>query len=247
MKKGSRLLQLFLYASLVSLIWLGGYVALSEVFSVKEETQMKPQVTATPSVLLPETPGAFWSVLAVTGEDSEVARFFFRYADFISDKMVFVEVPVNTKTELENGGYEVLLVHNPELPKLFMISDLCRIFSKETWCMAAEEVGVALLGIRPKECYVIEESVFETMTETIQGRTEFIKPESVKDTVITAVENAVTDDTLEAELLYRESYTDISDIYYVKLPGKDSPEEYLPDYAEIKQMTERFSAGDFEE
>ena len=128
MKKGSSLLQLFLYASLVSLVWLGSYVVLSEAFSITEETKKNPVITEVSGEQLPETWGTFWSVLAVIDEEREVTKFYFRYADFFSDKLVFVEVPANTKVQLESGGYEVLRVHNPELPGLFMISDLCNIF-----------------------------------------------------------------------------------------------------------------------
>ncbi len=246
MKKGSNLLQIFLYASLVSLVWLGGYVLLSELFSVKEEDQKKPSAVVTPAVRLPETTGTMWSVLAVTDEEKEVTEFCFRYADFLSDKLVFVEVPVNTKVELETGGYEVLRVHNPELPELFMISDLCHIFSEETWCMAAEEIGVSLLGVRPKECYVVDRIFYESITEMKDGRREFKVPESVKETVVAAVAHAVTNDTLEEELLYWESYQDVEDVYYKTLPGKASPEEYLPDITEFRQMAEAFRAGIFE-
>ncbi len=247
MKKGSNLLQLFLYASLVSLVWLGGYVLLSEVFTIKDDVEKEPSAIATPAVQLPVTTGTMWSVLAVRDEENEVTEFFLRYADFLSDKLVFVEVPVNTKVELETGGYEVLQVHNPELPELFMISDLCRIFSEETWCMAAEEVGVSLLGGRPKECYVVDKSFYESITENINGRVEFKKPESVKETVVAAVEHAVTNDTSEDELLYWESYRDIEDVYYKLLPGKASPEEYLPDIAALRQMAEELRMGIFEE
>lgn len=247
MKKGSNLLQLFLYASLVSLIWLGGYVLLSEVFTIKADAEKEPPVVVTPGVRLPETSGTMWSVFAVTDEEKDVAKFFLRYADFLSDKLVFVEVPVNTKVELETGGYEVLRVHNPELPELFMISDLCHIFSEETWCMAAEEVGVSLLGGRPKECYVADKAFYESITESVNGKTEFRKPESVKETIVAATEHAVTNDTLEAELLYWESYLDIEDIYYKMLPGKASPEEYQPDIGALRQMAEEFRLGIFEE
>lgn len=247
MIKGSNLLRIFLYASLVSLVWLGGYVLLSELFSINEEEYKKPPAEVTPAVQLPETMGTMWSVLAVTDEEKEVTEFFFRYADFLSDRLVFVEVPVNTKVELEAGGYEVLRVHNPELPELFMISDLCRIFSEETWCMAAEEAGVALLGIRPKECYVVDKTFYESITEGTGGESVFKKPESVKDTIVATVGHAVTDDTLEEELLYWESYLDVKDVYYKILPGKASPEEYRPDIAEIRQMAEELRAGIFEE
>lgn len=247
MKKGSNLLQLFLYASLVSLVWLGGYVLLSEVFTVKEEGLKEPPAVATPAANLPETAATMWSVLVVTDEEKDVTKFFFRYADFLSDKLVFVEVPVNTKVQLETGGYEVLLTHNPELPELFMVSDLCHIFSEATLCMAAEEVGVALLGIRPKECYVMEKSFYESLTETVDGRIVFQKPVSVKEVVVAATERAVTDDTLEEELLYWESYLDIEDVYYKKVPGKTLPEEYEPDLVALRQMAEEFRAGIFEE
>ena len=62
MKKGSNLLQLFLYASLVSLVWLGGYVLLSEFFSIKEEGQKQPAEVVTPAVRQPETAGTLWEV-----------------------------------------------------------------------------------------------------------------------------------------------------------------------------------------
>lgn len=247
MKKGSSLLQLFLYASLVSLVWLGSYVVLSEVFSITEETKKDPVITEGPEEQLPETRGTFWSVLVVTDEEREVTKFYFRYADFLSDKLVFVEVPVNTKVQLESGGYEVLRVHNPELPGLFMISDLCNIFSETTWCMAAEEVGVALLGVRPKECYVVEASFYENITENMDGRRQFTVPKSIKETIVGAVENAVTNDTSTEELLYWESYLDIKEVSYVDLPGKASPEEYHPDLGELRLMVEELRAGIFEE
>ena len=247
MKKGSNLLQLFLYASLVSLVWLGGYVLLSEFFSVKDDIGKEPPAVVTPVARLPEMTGTMWSVLAVTNEEKEVTEFFLRYADFLSDRLVFVEVPVTTKIELETGGYEVLRVHNPELPELFMISDLCRIFSEETWCMAAEEVGVSLLGGRPKECYILEKPFYESITENINGRVEFKKPDSVKETIAMAVEHAVTNDRMEDELLYWESYLDIEDVYYKTLPGQTSPEEYRPDIAAFRQMAEELRSGIFEE
>ena len=247
MKKGSFALRLFLYASLVSLIWLGGYVILSEVFSVKVTIPEKPTETETPGDTLPNPVSAQWSVLAVVDEEKEVTEFLFRYADFLADTLVFVNVPTNTKAELAAGGYEVLSVHNPELPELFMISDLCRIFSEETWCMAAEEAGAALLGIRPKECYFLEEATYDSLTERVDGIRRFKNPDSVKDTVFTVTEHAVTNDSAETELLYWESYLDLDDIYYVTLPGEALAEEYRPDYSGIQSMTERFRLGVFRE
>jgi len=247
LKKGSSFLQLFLYASLVSLVWLGSYVLLSEIVTIKDESEKEPSAMVTPAVRLPETTASMWSVLVVRDADENVTEFFLRYADFLSDKLVFVEVPVNTKIELETGGYEVLRVHNPELPELFMISDLCRIFSEETWCMAAEEIGVSLLGGRPKECYVVDREFFESITENVNERREFQIPASVKETIVAAVDCAVTNDTLEEELLYWESYLDVEDIYYRMLPGKASPEEYRPDIGAFRQMAEAFRSGNFEE
>lgn len=243
MEKGSFVIRLFLYASLVSLIWLGSYVILSEVFSVAETAPETPGESVTPAVNLPVTASSQWSVLAVVDEEREVTEFWFRYADFLGDMMVFVTVPVTTKAELTTGGHEVLKVHNPELPELFMISDLCRIFSEETWCMAAEEVGVALLGLRPKECYVLEKEAFARMTETTEGQLHFVTPVSVKETIADAVEHAVTDDTLREELVYWESYLDMERIYYKTLPGEALAEEYRPDFAEIQQLVERIQTG----
>ena len=245
MKKGSLALRLFLYASLVSLVWLGGYVILSEVFAVPEVVSGKEPEQVTPVADVPVTVSSQWSVLVVTDEEREVSKFFFRYADYLSDGMVFIEVPVNTKAELPPGGYEVLSVHNPELPELFMISDMCRIFSEETWCMAAEEVGVALLGVRPKECYVIEETFFEELTETSDGQVRFRTPASVKDTIVTVADRAVTDDTLREELLYVESYLDMEEIMYRTLPGEALAEEYRPEFGRIQQMLERLQMGVF--
>lgn len=247
MKKGSFALRLFLYASLVSLVWLGGYVALSGIFAVPEIHDRTPQPDITSAVSLPSPVSAQWSVLAVTNEEQEVITFLLRYADFLADTMVFIEVPVDTKPELGAGGYEVLRVSNPEIPELFMISDLCRIFSKETWCMAAEEVGAALLGVRPKECYFIEETVYESITETVDGEVRFRSATSVKDMIATVAEHAVTDDTLAEELVYWESYRDIDTVEYKTLPGKRTAEEYRPDFDEIAWMVERFQNGRFEE
>lgn len=247
MKKGRELLHLFLYASLVSLVWLGSYVLMSDMLAIQEENDTGPIAEVTPHVQLPETVGTQWSVLVVADENAEVTRFFLRYADFLTDRLVFMEVPVNTKVELETGGYEVLLTHNPELPEIFMISDLCRIFSEETWCMAAEEVGVALLGTRPAECYVIDREFYNNITETVNGKEVFKESLSVKETIVEATEQAVTDDTAEEELLYWESYLDIKEFFYKTIPGKATPEEFQPEIATLRQMAEEFRVGVFNE
>lgn len=247
MKKGSFALRLFLYASLVSLVWLGGYVALSEVFSVPESYEHTKQPEITSAVSLPSPVSSQWSVLAVTNEEKEVTAFWLRYADFLADAMVFVEVPVDTKPELAAGGYEVLKVSNPDMPELFMVSDLCRIFSKETWCMAAEEVGAALLGVRPEECYFIEEAVYGSITETIEGEVQFLSGVSVRDMIVTVAQKAITNDTLKEEMVYWESYQDMEQLKYRVLPGQRTAEEYRPDFEEITGMVERFRNGKFEE
>jgi len=246
MKKGSFALRLFLYASLVSLIWLGSYVVLSGVFAVPDASPVRPAETVTPAIDLPCPAASQWSIVAVVDEEREVTDCFFRYADFLADTLVFVDVPVDTKAELAVGGYEVLSVYNPELPELFMISDLCHIFSEETWCMAAEEVGVALLGIRPKECYIIEKELYESMTETVEGQVCFKTPVSLKETIAEVTEQAVTNDTFREELVYLESYRDIDSVFYRKLPGEALAEEYQPDYGGIALMTEQFQTGVFE-
>lgn len=247
MKKGNAALRLFLYASLISLVWLGGYVVLSDVFYVSETIPERPAEITPPAVSLPTPVSTQWSVLAVVDENRSVTDFLLRYADFIADTLVFVEIPVNTKAELTAGGYEVLRVHNPEVPALFMVSDLCRIFPEEIWCMAAEEAGVALLGIRPKECYIIEKTLYESMTETVEGQVRFRLPGSVKETIILTVEHAVTNDTLREELVYLESYLDIEHVYYRKLPGNAQAEEYLPDRQEVQYMVERLQMGFFDD
>ena len=140
MKKGNRLLQLFLYGSLVSLVWLGAYVGLSSAFAVEQPAAPAPTPTLLPTQQSLAPVSAYWSAVAVVDGEGEVTEFFLRYTDFLGDATAVVRVPVDTKAELAGGAWEVLRVHNPELPELFMISDLCRIFSEETWCTAAAEV-----------------------------------------------------------------------------------------------------------
>ena len=247
MKKGSFALRLFLYASLVSLVWLGGYVLLSEMFAVAEEIPKKPEAGVTPVTDVPVTGASQWSVLAVLNEEREVGTFMFRYADFTKDTMVFIDVPVNTKVELVKGGYEMLNVHNPELPELFMVSDLCRIFSEETWCMATEEVGVSLIGIHPKECYVMEESLYHRITENVDGKTRFVLSGELLDTVVSLTEQTRNNDTLKEEMVYLESYSDMDRIIYRDLPGVASAEEYYPDFDRIQRLVEELRNGVFEE
>lgn len=247
MKKGSLILRLFLYASLVSLVWLGCYVLLSDLFAVSETQRPEPVPEVTQAVSLPNPVSAQWSVLAVVDEASEVTAFLLRYADFLADALVFVEVPVNTKAELTSGGYEVLNVYNPEIPEMFMVSDLCKIFSEETRCMAAEEVGVSLLGVRPKECYIVEESVYEEITELVDGKRRFKSGLSVKEVISSVTEYGRTDDTIKEEMVYWESYRDIDTIVYRVLPGEASAQEYRPDLNETAHLVENLRTGIFEE
>lgn len=247
MKKGSFAVKFFLYASLVSLLWLGGYMILSEVFAVQEIMPAQPDTEVSPEVSLPTPEATQWSALAVINEEKDVTAFFVRYVDFLADAMVFVEVPVNTKAELAAGGYEVLRVYHPELPELFMVSDMCHIFSEETWCMAAEEVGLALLGVRPKECYIIEEQIYRQLTEETEGQIRFSDELSVGAAIKLAVTHAVTKDTLSAELVYLESYRDLDTLVYTKLPGEALAEEYKPEEQKVHKLVQNLQMGIFSE
>lgn len=247
MKKGSLVIRLFLYASLVGLVWLGGYVLLTDVFTVSETQREDPAPEVTQALVLPNPVSTQWSVLAVVDEESEVTSFLLRYADFTADALVFLEVPVNTKVELTSGGYEVLNVYNPEIPEMFMVSDLCKIFSEETRCMAAEEIGVYLLGIRPKECYILEEDAYEEITELVDGKRRFVSGLSIREMIALVTEHGVTNDTVKEEMVYWESYRDIDIIVYRMLPGSASAQEYRPDLSKIAELTEAFHAGLFEE
>lgn len=247
MKKGSLALRLFLYISLFSLVWLGSYITLSGAFAVQEPSKEPPKEQEPSAAYLPDTLSSYWSVLAVTDGERKVAAFFLRYADFLNDTLVFVEVPVDTKAELSGGGYEVLSVHNPELPELFMLSELCSFFSEETLCMAAQEVGASFLGVRPKTCYILEKAAFEELTERTKDGIRFALKDSVKDTIVKVTERALTDRSLKEEMVYLESYLDVKRVIYRRLPGKAEAQEYRPDAAGIREMVEAYQTGLFTE
>ena len=126
-----------------------------------------------------------------------------------------------------------------------MISDLCHVFREETWCMAAEEAGVSLLGIRPAECYVIEESLYEDNTELVDGKRRFLRGLPVKEVITSAVLQGVTNDTLKEEMVYLESYKDMDRITYVRLPGEAFAQEYKPDFNQISVLLEQLKAGTY--
>ena len=113
--------------------------------------------------------------------------------------------------------------------------------------MAAEEVGVALLGIRPKDCYIMEQTAYEQLTEQTEEGRRFQTAVSVKDAVRTALEHSLTTASVEGEMLYWESYLDVDKVVYLTLPGTASAQEYRSDKAEIQQMVQDFQAGLFEE
>lgn len=246
MKKGSFAIRLFLYASLFCVVWLGAYVGLTEAFAVAEPFRHKTELTPTPIQDLPSPVNSYWTVVAVKDEEGEVTEFFLQYADFLADTLAFVKVPTNTKAELSAGAYEVLRVHNPEIPELFMISELSEIFSEETVCMAATEVAAGFLGERPKACYILEDAIYQTLTRETEEGVRFSVPDSVKDTILMVFEHSVTDRTLEEELVYTESYRDIKKIFYDTLPGTVAAEEYMPDREAIKEMVEAYREGRFE-
>lgn len=247
MKKGSFALRFFLYASLFSLVWLGGYLVLSEVFAVAEQQPVAENPKATPAVLLPSTSSARWSVLAVVDETGEVTTFRVCYANFWEDVFVVLTIPTNTRVELSTGAYEVLRVHHPELPELFMISELYTLFSEEVLCMAAEEAVVSLLGVRPTVCYVMEEAVYEALTEKEEDQILFRTPDSVRDTILWTMERVFTDGTMEDELVYVESYRDIRRVIYEMLPGTAEAQQYRPDYDKIQVMVNGYLAGQWDE
>lgn len=246
MKKGSFAIRLFLYASLFSLIWLGAYIGLSGAFEVTEPDG-GAETAPTPVPDLPNPVSSFWTALAVKDEKGAVTRFFLQYADFLADTLVFVEVPVNTKVELTAGACEVLRVHNPETPELFMISELCELFSEKTVCMAAAEVAVGLLGERPRVCYLLEEGTYLSFTEETKEGMRFLSPPSVKTAILTAYQHSVTDRTLAEELVYTESYQKVEQVIYDILPGTQAAQEYVPDREKIGSMVEAYHIGQFEQ
>lgn len=247
MKKGNRLLRLFLYGSLVSLVWLGAYVGLSSAFTVKQPTAPAPTPTVLPAQQSLTPVSAYWSAVAVVDGEGEVTEFFLRYVDFIRDATVFVRVPVDTKAELAGGAWEVLRVHNPELPELFMISELCRLFTEDTRPMAVAEVGTALLGERPKTAFLLKEPLFRSLVQTDKDGWKFALTASVKDVIVSVVQGAATDTTLAEELVYTEGYRDMKQVLYKTLPGNRNAQEFVPAYAEIAEMIQEFHEGNFAE
>jgi len=245
MKKGRFAIRCFLYASLFCLVWLGAYMGLTGMFAVAEPSEQEAEVTPTPIPGLLSPVHSYWSAVVVVDEENTVTEFLLQYADFLADALVFVKVPTDTKSELSAGAYEVLSVHDPEIPELFMVSELSAIFSEEMLCMAAAEVAAGFLGERPKTCYIIEDAVYRSLTETTREGERFLVPDSVKDTIVAVHENAVTDRTLEEELMYTESYRDIKNTFYYMLPGTEAAQEYVPDHNGIKEMVEAYRVGQF--
>lgn len=248
MKKDGMALYIFLCAAFGSLFWLGSFVFLSGAFEVKLEEKREP--VTPPAVVEADLPVIYPSgfyVIAVSDEEGKIAHFFVQYADFIRDTLVFVEVPENTKLEFSAGAYEVLSVHKPEIPKLFLLSELLSITSKELFCMAAEEAVAGLFGVRPKACYLMGEEQFEGLTKMTEEGIRFLPPESVRETMSDVQNNSVTDQSLKDILVYTESYKDIREIYYRRLPGDDGSGEYRPDLLAAKEMAERLGVGLFEE
>lgn len=246
MDKDGMLLKIFVCASIGSLIWLGSFVLLSGFFEV--QTQTKPETVPVPSqnLELPVVYSSGFTVIAVRGEQDEITDFYLQYADFLRDSLVFVRVPTDTQIELSAGAYEVLRVHRPEMPKLFMLSELLSLAREELFCMAAEEAMGGLLGVRPKACYLLPEELFSELTGKSDAGLQFLAPESMVDTVLTVQHRAVTDRTEKEALIYTESYCDIKNVFYQVLPGEAQTSGYRPDSDAVSEMAQRFEAGMFE-
>lgn len=247
MEKDGFLIKIFLCASLGSLIWLGSFVLLSDAFEVRMEQKKLPVPQQTSATELPTVYSSGWTVLAVKNEEAGITEFYLQYADFIRDTLAFVRIPSNTKIELSSGAYEVLSVHRPEMPKLFMISELLTIAGEDLFCMAAEEAMAGILGVRPKACYLLSETVFEQVFEKNGERIVFRSERPVADTIRKIHETSITDRTVPEALVYTESYCDIKEIFFRTLPGSEQPAGYRPDMDRVKEMTERFLSGLFEE
>ena len=106
---------------------------------------------------------------------------------------------------------------------------------------------MSLLGVRPKECYVLEERVYEEITELVDGKRRFKSGLPVNEVISSVTEHGVTNDTVKEEMVYWESYRDLDAVLYRMLPGSASAQEYHPDLNGIAQLTEKLHAGFFEE
>ena len=113
-------------------------------------------------------------------------------------------------------------------------------------CMAAEEIAVSLLGVRPTESYIIGEESYSAMTEKEDGRLYFKRNGSVEETIVQVASNAITNDTAKEELAYWESYTDVDCIYYLRLPGRDGAQEYVPDGEKIAEAVGCLETGEYD-
>lgn len=247
MEKDGMLLKVFLCASLGSLIWLGSFVLLSGAFEVRIGQKKAPVPQQTSVTELPTVYSSGWTIFAAEGENGELAAFYLQYADFIRDTLVFVRVPADTKIELSSGAFEVLRVHRPEMPKLFMISELRAIAGEDLFCMAAEEAMGSLLGVRPKGCYLLPKKLFDRIFEENDGKLKFRSEESVPEIIRRVQETAVTDKKAAETMVFTESYCDIKEIYSYTIPGSEQQAGYRTDPELVKEMTERFLAGLFEE
>ena len=93
----------------------------------------------------------------------------------------------------------------------------------------------------------MEESVYEEITELVDGKRRFKSGLSVKEVISSVTEYGRTDDTIKEEMVYWESYRDIDTIVYRVLPGEASAQEYRPDLNETAHLVENLRTGIFEE
>lgn len=247
MEKNSLMLKIFLCVSLGSLIWLGSFVALSEAFEVKTEPYQTPQITSEPSESLFTAYAKSFTIVAAEDEEHSITEMSLVYMDCTTDTLVVLTVPTNTKIEFSAAAYEVLRVYRPDMPKLFMISELAHSFSEELFCMAAEEAIGGLLGVRPKSCVLVSEATYHALFEQTEQGARLKKPKSVKDTIAAVYRYGISDRSLSEALLYTESYLDLKEIYYGVIPGENLLQEYRPDGDKMRQMAESFAVGSYEE
>lgn len=243
MKKKSLFVPFFLYGSLFCILWLAGVLMFTALFQVKPLQNAETPETPGTQTMLPTPISSGFSVLAVVSEDESLVQMYLCHTDFVRDTMSLISVPMNTRTELSRASLEVLSSYQPEMPSLFMPTELYRLFPGKKFCMAAEEMFSGLLGTRPKACYVIHEKLFETFTKKKNGTIEFIAPKDIRKLLLTIHRTEITNRTETEDLIYLESYRDIGALTVSVLPGKDEVQFFRPDTEALAELVLLLTEG----
>lgn len=197
--------------------------SLNELFAVEVNQQQEPPVMQIP---LPERPKDVTATVHYQMEQNskKISAIYIEVYHVGSSKVVYLEIPADTKVNLSEELYKSLQTYAPELPQYFKLSNMAESFSENYDLTGGNRILSELLGVSVTE-YVRTDK--EAMDAWLSAQQDSATKKKFFDAYTKWLGNSTAGCSLEERWMYYESRKEVREVQVELAPGSREKDGYV--------------------